>query len=759
MQRASSAYINSMKSPLRNRGYVKVTIGSSDSTISEKADISFYTDETFMSNSQNALNGVAVTMPYATCEKDFSRIDGSMVFPPANADGVIYNQGVIESHLFHQSDQNHSGIIIQFSDVVSMKGLTIDFGVSYPEEFRIIADYYAHYTDNFEYITDGSVFVTEDIFDEVVGLAIYPMSGFENKRLRINTIEFGIAKTFLNDEVISCSVKEYVSPIGDTLPSLDLSATVDNQDLYYSVDNPDSAFALMEIGHDVKIQFGYDVDGNGNIEWLPESKGKMQTWTANEEEATFTATDRFYQLGETYYGKTIAPPFYGNTAKGYIQSILVDAGFSLDDWYADEVLDRIWITNPIPPCTYAEALQMVANATCSKLFEDRQGRICVVSEVEAPEQTVSENFTDSFAFPEYHIDVNSTGSLIFTYSNDAPCDFDITGNDLIVTADNATDYNIVDESVLETLHSSASNPTVTITLSYAWEAYGLGIQFTGAYPQAFIVRTYLGSTLVSTTEYENNSLNFATSDVFASFDTMEIEFLYGGEGASIAIAGILLGGATGYTLTRDYDLTEPPTGERQQKVKSICVERTVYTESDSKTLYDETVDQDDLTDSGLSDGYKYFDVYFDNPVDVSSVTLTSGATSATIVHEYDYKCTVGFYQVTGNVKFKLTGKEYTPKTYKYTKKYNRNGQEIVWSNPLIRTKAMASSVESWLKNYYIGDVEYDIKWRGDPRTDASDLFYLERKNMEPVLIQSIENTTEFNGAWSGSMKARKKVVT
>ena len=37
----------------------------------------------------------------------------------------------------------------------------------------------------------------------------------------------------------------------------------------------------IEIGQEVKVQFGYDVDGQGNIEWLPEQTTYLSKWSAN----------------------------------------------------------------------------------------------------------------------------------------------------------------------------------------------------------------------------------------------------------------------------------------------------------------------------------------------------------------------------------------------------------------------------------------------------------------------------------------------
>ena len=67
-------------------------------------------------------------------------------------------------------------------------------------------------------------------------------------------------------------------------------------------------------------------------------------------------------------------------------------------------------------------------------------------------------------------------------------------------------------------------------------------------------------------------------------------------------------------------------------------------------------------------------------------------------------------------------------------------------------------MEEWLSTYYLGDVDYEIAWRGDPRVEANDLFYLELKDREKALIRSYQNELEFNGAWSGALKARKVVV-
>ena len=108
-----------------------------------------------------------------------------------------------------------------------------------------------------------------------------------------------------------------------------------------------------------------------------------------------------------------------------------------------------------------------------------------------------------------------------------------------------------------------------------------------------------------------------------------------------------------------------------------------------------------------------------------------------------------------NKKLIIQGYEYAQYESNYTKEYNTSGLEKVWSNPLVSTYTHAKDLEEWLSTYLLGDVDYNFNWRGDPRVDAYDLFFLERKNMADAMIRSYENSMTFNGGWSGSMKARK----
>lgn len=112
-----------------------------------------------------------------------------------------------------------------------------------------------------------------------------------------------------------------------------------------------------------------------------------------------------------------------------------------------------------------------------------------------------------------------------------------------------------------------------------------------------------------------------------------------------------------------------------------------------------------------------------------------------------------------NISFSVSGYEYVANESYVKVNHNPNGQEISWNNPLVSTSEHAKDLEEWIAEYYLGLIDYEIPWRGDPRTEANDLFYLELKDRDKALIRSYQNDLEFNGAWSGTIKARKVAMS
>lgn len=741
MQTASKEYVQAMKQPFRNREYIKVTIGVVNSDAQNNVMLDEETELTYFSDGKKPFDGYTVDKIYATAEQNFSRVDRTMYFLPGEEEGyTFYNNGIVTKDLL-------GSIYISFGGLIGLdiKGLTIDFGECYPTNFTIETDAGVK-----TYTNDERLFVTEDAFDGTSFVVIQPSAMVNGQgRLRIYQMTMGIANTFGVDKVMDGGLKEYVSPITETIPSLDISITIENQDLYYSPDNPESAIAYMEIGQEVKIQFGYDVTGDGDIEWLAETTGYLNTWSANDVEAKFTATDRFYQLSDTYYRGIYRPN--GITLYDLAIDVLNDAGITDEREYAlDPYLKKITVYNPVPAVKHSEALQIIANAGRCALFEDRQNKIHMKSSF-VPDMQVSVNNKTEYS---------SLDNLLKNTKKDAYAiasnDFSLVDGSLFFMPkdSNYKKTGYVSNSIADSDGNFTENPIITITLESGFDAYGLLINFRNVAPEEFIIRSYYENAAVDTFVVENPDVLYVTEKNFYQFDKLELEFTKGYPNARITVDNILVGDVTDYRLER-MDLLENPTGARQKKIKTISIKKTNYRESQEgfKELVSEKIT--------VTENMEHT-VYFSIPSYGFAASVTDNENiSVSILDSSNYFVKLKFSNVTTEteVELSLSGYEYVADETYLKVNHNPNGQEIEWSNPLISTEGHARDLEEWLAAYYLGDVDYEISWMGDPRTEANDLFYLQLKDREDVLIRAYENNLDFNGAWSGTMKARKVVMT
>lgn len=751
MQNASKEYKESMRQPFRNRGYIRVSIGvvNSDAQKNASADDS-RNNFTYYSNTKNLFNGYTVDKPYATCERDFTKVDGTMYFLPKESSGMqYYNNGIVT--------QDFMGTIyIRFNTPYSLdiKGLKINWGEYYPVDFTIEND-----TNTRSYEGNNKAnWTTEDTFDGTTYLIIR-VSKMANPylRLRINEFTAGISNTFTNKEVKSYVAKDFVSPIAETVPSQDLTLVVDNQNLYYSPDNPESALAYMEVGQEIKVEFGYDVTGNGDIEWLPEITTYLKNWSANDVEAKFVGTDRFDYLTDKYY----KGHFYkdGITLYDLAIDVLADAGITDSrEYFLDPYLKTIVVYNPMPIVTHAAALQIIANAGRCALSVDRQKRIHLQSSF-VPDMSITSNGETDYSNVSNVMNTDEK-----TAYASASNDFTTVDGTMLFKPKNKEDYLSTNGYVSAMLADGnglfKENPLLTLSLEASFIAYGLTIQFRNTAPREFVIRTYNQDTLVEEHTYTNPELLFSTNEQFDLFTRMEIEVTKGYPLSRVFIDNILVDNVTDYLLTRSIDLMSSPTATRQNKIKSINVERTVY--SETQTENSDLKSEEIYLQSGIST----YTVYFTKPSYDYEVSIVGDNGEETTVNcvikdSNNYYVELEFSNVQYDdtvVKYTIRGKEYSNEYFMVVVNHNDTGEVKEWRNPLISTVAHAKDLEEWLASYFLGDVVYQIPWRGDPRVDANDLFYLETKDRGNVLIRGYENTLNFNGGWSSTIKARRAVL-
>lgn len=761
MQSVSREYKESMRGIGRNRGYIKATIGIVNSKAQEAAEVlPDRNNLLYFSNLRAPFNGGVVDRIYAMPEENFSRIDNTMYFAPdENAGFTYYNNGIVAENVGGE-------IYISFGDTqYDIKGLSIDFGDCYPTHFSIENDIRTLTYEN----NNTRYWNTEDAYAKTSFLRITPLQMVNgNGRLRILKFSCGITNTFVNDDVINYSEKEYVSPIAETLPSNDVTLTVKNYDLYYLPDNPESALAFMEQGQEVRVALGYDVNGKGSIEWLPERVTYLKTWKANESQAVFTATDIFDNMAGTYYkGK-----YRTEGISLYDLAVDVFEDARIENYFIDTYLQEIIVHNPVPVVSHSVALQIIANAGRCAISQDRYGRIHLQSSF-VPEMTITANNQTEYSRVENLL----TGDAKAGYAT-ASNDFSILDGSLRFLPENGlyleTGYiseslwvESNDAEVKQRLSFRLGNnlkafkiggfwngdmPVLTITLEASYTAFGFGINFRNVAPKKFEIITYHADNLVKHVTVKNPQINYYTNEEFMDFDKMEIVFSVGYPNSRIFVDNIIIGQNTDYALKRDQ-MFSAPVATRLNKIREISLVYNNYKKSTQTTV----LASEEITVS--SDMYEYT-AYFQRASYgfVLGINSNNRSISARIIESSNYYAKIRFSGVTKKttVNYSISGYNYTVEEQKYTAQYNDDGEAKTWNNPLVSTMEHAEDLEKWIASYLLGDVEYDIDWRGDPSVDANDLFQMESLVGMPY-IRNYENQLTFSGGWRGRMKARKVV--
>lgn len=763
MQNVSRAYKESMRGRIRNRGYIRATIG----IFNQDAQKSLAVNDAespllYLSNKETAFAGITPERVYATAEQDFSKVDGTRYFAPEKNSGYdIYNNGLISEEIL-------GDIYIDFGgESFDIKGLTIDFGEFYPTDFVVESDAATRQYSE----VDRGLWVNEDAWNNASFFRIHPLAMVNGQgRLRVYRFSCGLSNTFYNEKVQSYSSKEYVSTISETVPSRDMSLTVFNYDMYYSPDNPESALAFMEIGQEVRVAFGYDVDGNGNIEWLPEKKSYLKAWRANESTATFTAVDLFDMIGnDTYYirGKYNAA---GTPLYDIAVDVLEDLG--VVDYLIDTSLKNIQIINPMPVVKHSAALQIIANAGRCVLKEGRSGQVQIIASY-MPKMWASANNEAKWS----NIGNALKNDAKDGYAN-ASGDFSVLDGTLLFMPDSQEDYRrtgYISESIwIENPEAEVVQrlgfrlgsqpakfplggywiggiPEITIESEATYTAFGMYINFRNTAPSIFHITTYRGDTVLQLIRVENPELQWHTGETFLEFDRMVITFDKGYPNSRIFVDNILIGDNTDYDLERDRDLITAPVATRQRKVQRISAVYTNYMQTNQRvTVVSEKIK--------VPENNFEYTVRFNKPATSLSIVLSGvgSAVKATIIESGTYYAKIRFTGVTVavNLTYTISGYLYETENYSYSADYDRQGEVITWNNPLVGTSEHAQMLEEWLAEYFLGDVEYEIDWKGDPAVDANDLFHLETK-IGQSFIRSYENSLSFNGRWHGNMKARK----
>lgn len=726
MQAVSNAYKQEMKKQLRDHSYMRVSIGLINQEAQASANVPEPEQYTYYSNLTWPLNNYDVSELYETCDQDYSNVDGSMYFLPRERMDAVLNQGIVTDRLL-------GAVEIRFLVQHDIKGLTIEFGKAYPVDFNIESD------NGIVEITGNAAghFVTEEIFTGATFLRIVPAKMVNGQsRLRIHKITMGIGIYFDNQKILSSTKKERISPVMEELPSIDFSMSIDNKNRAYDIENEESTVNFLENGQEINVIYGQELD-DGSVEWMPGTTVYLREWSADDEEMSFTATDRFDGMDGTYRRGQYYPD--GISLYDLAIDVFEDAGIDSRTYWLDNYLMDVKINNPMPVVTHKEALQLIANAGRCILYQDRSGNIFMKSSFVPDMEASSEN--------EAYF--SGTASILektekSTYATAEKDHTDATAEQFFLPRDGEyLDVGYVSEAVADESGRFEENPMVVISLEARYKCFGLTLEFGRNYPSEMVFRSYLSSELQE--EYKASSLSEVTvvSHEFPEFDKLELEFAKGAPRNRVTLKQITFGDSTDYELSYGKELTKTPKGTQLSKVRELQVTRTSYSPGlEKRQLAKETIPAGETEHTfylnTASHGYE----------------VESDVKTVKIIDSTAYYVTV---EISGESETEviINGYEYNATQAVVSRQLNPTGTVETWENPLVSTSEHAADLAEWVGNYLRADREYDLNYRGEPRIDANDIAFLENKYVPDLLLRIYEHTLKFNGALSGTIKARR----
>ena len=674
---------------------------------------------------------------YATCDQDYTTVDGSMYFLPKDAADVVLNQGIV-------TDGLQGEIEIRFPVQYDIKGLTVEFGKAYPVDFTIISD---NRTLNVTNNADGH-YVTEEIFEGATYLRFVPAAMVNGRsRFHINQITMGIGVYFDSKKILSATKKEHISPISEELPTIDFDVTVDNKDRAYDVENEESTVNFLEIGQQVEVLYGQAMD-DGTIEWILGTSLALKSWSADDTEMDFQASDCFDGMDSTYYRGQYHPN--GMSLYDIAVDVLTDARVDYRNYWIDPYLKNVLVVNPMPVVTHKEALQLIANAGRCILYQNRAGRIILKSSF-VPDMVATSDNETYFSHAAAILDHAKKE----TYALPGQDYTGVSGTQYFLPrqTDGITYLNTgyVSEAVAGDDGLFADNPTVGITMEAVYKCFGMTLEFGQNWPDTVVFHAYYNGALQEDYMVSGLTQTYVVSHEFPEFDFLELEFVRGCPNNRVVLDNITFGDSTDYILEYGVELTKTPKGTQLARVRELQVVRTMYNFSteDTKELVRETI--------SVTEQDKQYTFYLSNAsYDLSVVLIEpSEGQTATIIGSSAYYATVELTGIAGATEVVVMGKEYLITQTKVSRQLNPTGSMETWENPLVSDGAHAANLADWIGDYLKSDREYDLQYRGEPRMDANDIAFLENKYVPDLLIRVTDHTLKFNGGLSGTIKARR----
>lgn len=738
MQKVSKEYQASMSSPLRERAFIQVSFGLINQTAQTEAKLRA-SNESYYSSSASVLTFGANNVEYATLERNFTKVDGSMRFLPREDLDVIYHDTGIVSENTLETEE--FALLVNFgSEEISFKGFSIDFGYNYPTEFKI-------FTNNGKRLditnNDKSLWVTDETFDKVRKITILVRKmKYDGCRVRIKSLQFGLGLVYGNEYVLDSSLESYVSPISADIPQIDFMVKLKNDDKYFNVDNPKSAINYFETGQQLSVMYGYKLPDSNNVEWVKGGQLVCTEWESDDNTATIRGTDLLRGLDREY-----SMGQYSSVGVSYydvLTSLFREMG--IKKYYIEPRLKLLKLKNPIPRVKLKEAIQLLANACRCTVFQSRWGEIQIKSNY-IPELSISSDDGDRMS---NLANVLKPGQKV----EFARLDRDYTTVDGSMFFANRTGVSrrpvgFVSNRATDSTGEFANPVKIAAMMDNIRAYYNVNIEFGNTLPSLLTIDTYNNGANTNTFTVDSSEISKKMSVIrdFGECDKMVFSFEETAKPNNhVVVRRIGLETATNFTVTR-RDMLSSPKAIKQESIKEIIVPYYTYQESDK---VDVLISEDIEVSQNQVITY-----YFDSPCYDFNVLVDDRSNLASVVSKSNYAISLR-YQVVGKHKLEIKGRKYNIIEKQVGVSLNTRGRVIKWSNPLLSDEQMANQLLQWLKEYYTSGIEYEYDTRGNPELDANDIVNQENEFHPDMKVCICKYNMKFANSFSASVVARRQ---
>lgn len=748
MQRVSREYKESMASPLRERGYMRVTLGLINQEAQATAVIDTPPDKfAYYSDFRSIFHDSLGRRNYATLEKNFIKVDGGMLFPLK--DDPMYlrwginmtgEEGLTSRELVSDKEFELS---IHFDALpLEIRGLTINFGDNYPTDFDVEgADgQVINVEDN-----DKKIWTSETILHNVTSLklTVHRMKEPDN-RFRIESMKFGLGLVYTNDDILGSFLDMYVSPISEDVPQIDFFVKLKNENNNFNIDNPSSPINYLETMQELDIMYGYELPKSKRIEWVKGGRLYCSKWESGENEITIYAQDIFRNMDKEYIKGEMS--LNGKTYYQLAEDIFKE--LEIKNYYIDDRLNWLISKNAIPRVSHKEALQIIANATRCSLSQSRDGQIKLESDF------IPKIFVEAYNGEDKYSTVKDIllDSGKVNYSSLMRDNVALDGSFLFPPRDTrrALSTGYISGEISDKDGKFSTPPVLSFDMESIKAYYSMKLVFGTVLPKSFNIVTMSDyGTNVESIHVDSDEISRETviSREFKPCKRVVIEFLETEKPYNrIVVKDFYLDGATNFTIRKE-DMLSYPRMTKQETVKEIIVPYYTYRKNSTK----ETVISEEVEVN--ANETKTF--LFDEPLWQYSADLGGSQNNVRIIASGTYYLTVEF-KVSGKLTLNIYAYKYTKVESQVVKSLSSRGKTIKWDNPLVSDRQIAIELADWLGKYYSTKIEYEYTTRGNPELDVRDIIHQENDFQKNMLVDVHRHCIEFNQSFSGKITTRRK---